>query len=106
MDLQIQQIFYHNIHSYNDSNQLFHLFPWYEQRGIYIERLMIKGSPMAATWGYILSLVFIFLLIWKIAIYRHFPSSNKAKLISYYKSLINSNINVLTEYLQTYHWKK
>ena len=81
----------------------FIFFPWYEQRGIYIERLMIKGSPMAATWGYILSLVFIFLLIWKIAIYRHFPSSNKAKLISYYKSLINSNINVLTEYLQTYH---
>ena len=26
LDLQIQQIFYHNIHSYNDSNQLFHLF--------------------------------------------------------------------------------
>ena len=41
----------------------FIFFPWYEQRGIYIERLMIKGSPMAATWGYILSLVFIFLLI-------------------------------------------
>lgn len=29
----------------------FIFFPWYEQRGIYIERLMIKGSPMAATWG-------------------------------------------------------
>ena len=30
----------------------FIFFPWYEQRGIYIERLMIKGSPMAATWVY------------------------------------------------------
>ena len=26
----------------------FIFFPWYEQRGIYIERLMIKGSPLAA----------------------------------------------------------
>ena len=75
----------------------FIFFSWYEQRGIYVKYFMIKGSPESAL---------ILFSIWKIVICKHFPYSNKTQLVNYYKSLINSNINVLIEYLRIYHWEK
>jgi len=84
----------------------FIFFPWFESHGLNFDCLNIEGAPLPSTWGYIISLVFVIWMIWKIAYSKSFPKQNGEELLTYYLGLINSNMSLLIEYMQSYHFEK
>lgn len=45
-------------------------------------------------------------MIWRIAYSKSFPKENGEDLLAYYRGLTNSNISLLIEYIQSYHFEK
>jgi len=77
-------------------------FHFFYHHGLYIQFLMIKGGPQPETWAYFLS---FFLLVYVLyVLFRPgFPSCNNDKVISYYKGLIDSNLQFLIETISLNH---
>lgn len=57
----------------------------------------------AEQWAYILTLVFLGMVFYKVFISKDIPKCNTERLICYYENLISSNPVLLMSYLQTYH---
>lgn len=65
-------------------------YDWWRQKLSLLEIFEIKGYPTTGAWAYIISIVLLSLVTWRI-FYGDFPLSRRGKLLKYYKKLILRN---------------
>lgn len=78
-------------------------YQWWTDKCDFLKRIQIDNFPTPDIWAYVISIVVLFYLIWKI-FFGQFPLSKKQQLLSYYKKLLLSNdIPFLAQLIDKYH---
>lgn len=82
----------------------FIFFDLFKAWGWYIPSLTEENEkyPTPQAWAYLISIVFIAYIIYKI-VKSPFPGSRKEALLNYYQTLTSSNISLLISYIKEYH---
>lgn len=84
----------------------FIFFDLFKAWGIYFPSLTEENEkyPTPQAWAYLISIVFIVYIIYKI-VKAPFPESRKEALLDYYQTLISSHISLLISYINEYHYQ-
>jgi len=78
-------------------------YEWWIQKLTTFETFEFKGFPTTGAWAYIISIILLSLVIWRI-FYGSFPLSRREKLLKYYKNLILRNdIDFLAQLVEENH---
>jgi hypothetical protein len=78
-------------------------YEWWRQKSSLLEIFEIKGYPTTGAWAYVISVVLLSLVTWRI-FYGSFPLSRREKLLKYYKKLILRNdIDFLAQLVDENH---
>lgn len=78
-------------------------YPSFVSRGLYFTLFECEKGLLSKTWAFVLSIVFLIYTMYKIAFQKTFPKTRHDALITYYRSLMFSDINTLLSYLEYYH---
>lgn len=86
----------------------FLLFDWVEANGWYVDSFMHEGNSylLPSQWAYVITLVFLLCVLWKIFACNTIPNRNRKKLLAYYEELILSDIPFLINCICRYHRKE
>ena len=78
-------------------------YPSFRALGWYLPFFECEMGFSCGTWAFIISIVLLVYVAYKIAFQKHFPKSQHNSLISYYHGLIYSDFDLLLSYLEYYH---
>lgn len=78
-------------------------YPSFRAIGWYLPFFECEIGFSCGTWAFIISIVLLVYVAYKIAFQKHFPKSQHNSLISYYHGLIYSDFDLLLSYLEYYH---
>ena len=65
-------------------------YEWWRDKIAFVSIFELDGFPLSSAWAYIISVITLFLAIYKIFV-GNFPLSNRKKVLKYYEKLLLGN---------------
>jgi hypothetical protein len=80
-------------------------FDWFSERFPWLKKFVLPGYPTPAAWAYILSLILLFWIFYKVFV-GFYPGSRREAVIDNYRNLLlRGDYAFLSELIEKYHFK-